>query len=98
MTDNTAAIASGATATPFILVEGEDGSGTATIGTIATGGKYKVKTGGNVTSGAFLTSDGNGAAVATTTDKDIYGAIALEAGTSGDLVTCLVIQGTVSAT
>lgn len=42
--------------------------------------------GGTVTRGAFLKSDADGKGVATTTDQDKYGAIAREAGVSGDLV------------
>jgi len=89
-------IASAATSQPFILLEGADGSSTETVGTIVTGGKTKLKTGGNITQGAFLTSDANGAAVATTTDDQFYGAIALENGASGDIIAVKAIQGTLS--
>lgn len=90
-------IAADATKFPFVLVEGVDGSSTAGIGTIATGGRVKVKCGGAVNPGDKLTSDGDGKAVATTTDTDHYGLIALEIGASNDVIEALVAFGTVSA-
>lgn len=46
----------------------------------------KVICGGTVAIGAWVTSDSNGKAVATTTDGDIVIGKALEAGDSGDII------------
>jgi hypothetical protein len=54
----------------------------------AFGGTAKVKAGGAIGIGAWVTSDGNGKAVATTTDKDVVIGrhIGTAAGADGDLV------------
>ena len=46
----------------------------------------KLELGGTVTIGAYLKASTNGVGVAATTDKDRVGAVALEAGSSGDVV------------
>lgn len=51
----------------------------------AAGGTVKVKLGGTVTKGAYLTATTAGAAIATTTAGDTVAAVALEAGVSGDI-------------
>lgn len=48
--------------------------------------------GGTVLVGASLKSDSNGAGVSTTTTSDIIGAIALQAGVSGDVINVLVLN------
>lgn len=45
-----------------------------------------LEAGGTIAAGDKLKSDSNGKGVATTTDKDWMGAIALQAGASGDLL------------
>lgn len=52
--------------------------------------------GGSVTSGQPLKSDASGFGVAATTDKDRVGAIALEAGASGDLIKVKPVRWDVS--
>jgi hypothetical protein len=56
--------------------------------TYAFGGVAKVKAGGTVGVGAWVTTDGNGKAVATTTDGDVVIGrhIGTAAGASGDLI------------
>ncbi|MEE8151267.1 MAG: hypothetical protein V3T43_06085 [Nitrosomonadaceae bacterium] len=89
-------LAANAAAPVFILMEGVDGSTTAGIGTVAMVGRVPVELGGTVTAGAKLTSDSAGKAVATTTDTDHYGGIALEDGVSGDIITMLIAPGMVA--
>lgn len=48
----------------------------------------------SVNPGDFLMNDGNGGAITATSNK-YYGAIALQAGNSGELITCQVILGKV---
>ncbi len=61
-------------------------------------GQTRVKLGGTVTPGAFLKPNTNsdGTLIATATDREIYCAIALEDGVSGDLCLAKVESGTVS--
>ena len=92
------ALLEAATAFPFVLVEGKDGSGTATEGTIALSGVVTVKTGGGVTAGDKLTATTGGAWITTVTDKDHYGAVALQTGSSGDIIEVSAERVTVSAT
>lgn len=87
-----------AAAMPFPLVDGADGSVTEATCAIAVGGETKLKLGGSVNAGQPLTASTGGVAIATTTNKDMYGAIALENGASGDVINVLVRQGFVSAT
>jgi hypothetical protein len=54
-------------------------------------GTGKVKLGGNVTKGAYLTADSAGEAVATTAQGDIVFGIAHEAGSDGDIIEYLPI-------
>jgi len=91
-------LAGAATAFPFVLVEGADGSVAKATGSIALSGRTVVKCGGTVAPGDKLTSDGSGKWIKTVTDKDHYGAIALEIGASDDEIEVLVAQGLVSAT
>lgn len=93
----TVALLEAATSVPFILVEGADGSTTATDGTIAVSGITTLKIGGNVTAGDKITTTTGGVGITTITDRNNYGAIALESGASGDEIRVLVIQGMISA-
>lgn len=52
---------------------------------VQTRGSSKVIYGGTVDEGDWLTSDSNGKAVATTTDKDVVLGKCLKAGVSGDI-------------
>jgi hypothetical protein len=91
-------LAAGATAPMFVLMEGKDGSVTEDVSSIPLiGSIVRVKTAGNVTAGARLTSNGSGRAIATTTNRDHYAGIALENGSSGDEVLMVVSPGMVSA-
>jgi hypothetical protein len=94
--DLTVNIASGATAFPFVLTEDGDGSSTAISGSIAIGGRVKVKLGGTVVPGDKITSDGTGKGIKTTTDTNHYGLIMLENGVTGDVKEALVSFGMVA--
>ena len=89
-------IAADASAFPFPLMEGGDGSSSKYLGLIAYGGRCKVKLGGTVASGDKLTSNASGVWIATTTDTDHYGAVAAEVGASGDLIEVFVERGMVA--
>lgn len=96
--DEVVAIAANATKVPFVLME--DGLGTSTAPktvSIALSGRVKVVLGGTVAAGDKLTSDANGKAITTVTNKDNYGAIALHAGVAGDIVEVWVEQGMISS-
>lgn len=60
---------------------------------IAVGPVPKVRLGGNVTVGAPLTSNGSGAAIATTTAGHRIVGFAEQAGVSGDVITYLRAPG-----
>ena len=97
--DNNVNLAAGATLFPFVLLDGGVGTASADYdGSIALSGRTKVKLGGTVAPGDKLTSDGNGKWITTVTDKNHYGAIALQIGAANDLIEALVVQGLVSAT
>lgn len=95
--EDTVNLLAAATAIPFILAEGGDGSTTATLGTIVTGGRSKVKLGGTVAAGDKLTATTGGKWIATTTENDNFGAIAEKAGVANDIIAVTVTQGTVGA-
>lgn len=95
--DNNVNLASDATKVPFVLLDGGDGSSADYNGSIAVGGRTKVKLGGTVAPGDRLTSDGNGKWVTTTTDHNVFGAIAMQIGVANDVIEVLVAIGTVSA-
>ncbi len=96
--DNNVDIASGATAFPYVLVEGAAGaSGAKKLGTIVISGRTKLKLGGTVAPGDKLTSDGNGKWIKTVTDKDCYGAVAQQIGVANDVIEATAERGTVSA-
>ena len=88
-------IASTATAIPYVLENGGDGSTNETTGTIVLSGVTKVKIGGAVQEGARLTSNADGEWVATTTANNQYGAIALDTGVDGDVIPASIERGTI---
>lgn len=94
--DKVVNLATGATAFPFVLAEGKNGSSTVDYGTICVGGRVKVKIGGSVSAGDKLTSNGSGLAITTTTDTNHYGLTALEDGSANDIIDALVTLGTVA--
>lgn len=97
--ENNVNLASGATAVPFVLLEGAAGATGAKLGgTIARpGSTVPVKLGGTVAPGDKLTSDGNGKWITTTTNHDHYGCIAMQIGAANDEIEAEVAIGTVSA-
>jgi hypothetical protein len=87
-------IAADATKFPFPIVEGAAGAtGAKKVMTVAIDGCAKVKCGGSVLPGDKLTSDSAGKWVPTTTNGELYGAIALEAGATNDVIHVKVAQG-----
>lgn len=58
-------------------------------------GIAEVVLGGNVTRGAKVTSDANGAAIATTTASNAVAGVALATGVSGDVIPVLLAQGSI---
>lgn len=56
------------------------------------GGTAKVVAGGSISAGDYLTTDGNGKAVATTTDGDQVIGVAVEAGDASDVVEYIVAR------
>lgn len=94
--DNVVNLATDATGVMYILRDDGDGSSSAIEWSIVVSGCYKVKTGGVVTAWAKLTATTGWVAIATTTDTDNYGAIALENGASGDIIECQVVPGMVA--
>ncbi len=98
--DNVVSALADAASVPFILLEGIDGSGLNTVDavdTIAISGVVEVKLGGTVTVGDKLTATTGSLAIATTTNTDNYGAIALESGVVDDKIMVLVTQGMISS-
>lgn len=79
----------------FVLITGADGSSVPTIGTIVTDGLVKVKIGGNVTPGDFLSpkSDGTGKAVTCTADGQAYSLLAMGKGVADDIIVAKVCHG-----
>lgn len=94
--DKVVNLATNAAAIPLVLAEGKNGSSTVDYGTVCVGGRVKVKLGGSVNAGDKLTSNGSGLAIATTTDTDHYGLIALEDGSANDIIDALVAPGMVA--
>lgn len=90
-------IAAAATAFPFVLIDAGDGSSAKYWGSIAIGGRVKVKAGGTIAPGDMLTSDADGKAITTVTNLNYYGLIALEIGAANDVIEALVAFGTVSS-
>lgn len=59
-------------------------------------GTSKVVAGGAVAQGDFVTSDGAGKAIATTTDKNVVIGMALEAAATSDIFEILMVHFTLS--
>ena len=89
-------LATDASAFPFVLTDAGDGSSSKYLGSIAIGGRIKVKAGGTVAPGDKLTSNSASKAVKTTTDTNHYGLIALEIGATDDVIEALVSLGMVA--
>lgn len=80
-------LADGATANIIGVVEAKPKNGEAgEVFLRNAAGTGKVVAGGNITAGAWLTSDGNGKAIATTTDGDEVIGRALMAGVANDVI------------
>lgn len=94
--DDNVDLASAATAVPFPVYEGADGSSAKAAMTIVVAGCAEVKAGGTIAPGDKLTSDGNGKWITTTTDTNNYGAIALKIAAADDLIPVLVVQGMIA--
>lgn len=94
--DNNVDLTEDATVFPFPLNDCGDGSSSKYTGSIVYGGRAKVKLGGSVNAGDKLTATTNGVWIATTTDGDHYGAVAVTGGSSGDLCEVIVERGMVS--
>jgi len=61
------------------------------------GGGAKLTLGGTVTRGKFLKSDSAGKGVQVTAEGDLYGAMAMASGVSGDVIPVEVMNGTAHA-
>lgn len=92
--DEVDGLAADATKNAYILLETYDGSTNNRTGVIATGGQSKVKLGGTVTVNDFIVPDGNGKGIAATADNQIYAAVPLQNGVSGDIIAVQVTRGT----
>lgn len=90
-------LAAAASAFPFVLLEGADGSAAKATGSIVLSGRAVVKAGGTIAPGDKLTSNGSGKWITTTTNTQHYGAIAMEIGATDDEIEVLVVQGIVAA-
>jgi hypothetical protein len=75
-------------ATDLIVGVLQDNCAAGEPATYAFGGTVKVKAGGSIAIGAFVTSDGNGKAVSTTTDGDVVIGryVGTAAAADGDLI------------
>lgn len=67
-----------------VIVNNDGGAGAGAVYQFL--GTAKVKLGGSVSLGAWVTSDSAGKGIATTTDKDVVIGRALETGVDGDLI------------
>lgn len=95
--DNNVNLSEDSTLIPFVLQDCGNGATTEYIGSIAVGGRVKVKLGGTVAPGDKLTPTTGGVWIKTVTDHQNYGVIAMQIGASGDLCEALVAQGMISA-
>ncbi len=86
-------LASGASEFLLILGEGADGSSEAANVSVVVAGETKLKLGGSVSAGDYITANSSGEGIATTTGGDQFGAIALSSGASGDLIPVLKVNG-----
>lgn len=94
--NNRVVAAAGATLPMYVLIDGGVTAGTSTnpvAVTIALDGETKVKLGAGCNAGDYLTSDGAGLAIPTTTGGNKYFGIAQEKRNSGDLVRVSITRG-----
>lgn len=82
-----------ATAGDKILGIAEIAAAIATAIGITHQGQPKLKLGGSVTRGERLKSDGSGYGVPVASNFDEYGAVALNSGVSGDVISVLLEKG-----
>jgi hypothetical protein len=96
-TDGTIIIAAAATDKIVGVLQNKPAVGAAAL--IRMGGTAKVIAGGAINPGAWVTSDGNGAAIATTTDKDVVLGkfLGTAAAASGDIIEVQIHIFTLSA-
>jgi len=96
--DNVVNIASDQTLPPFVLEEGANGATTETVGTIALPGSItKFKLGETVAAGKLLVPTATATWEIADAAGERYGGIALENGTSGDIIMGVVVLGEVEA-
>lgn len=76
-----------------ILMNKPTAAQNATVRLLNAQGTCKVKLGGTVAVGAWLTTDSAGKAISTTTDGDEIVGKALEAGVSGDIIEIVLAHG-----
>ncbi|MGB3684953.1 MAG: hypothetical protein WA991_03910 [Ornithinimicrobium sp.] len=85
--DGKAVLATAATDAIVGVIEKPSKAGeTTSVAMISGAGTYKVKTGANVAKDAYLTTNGSGLAISTTTSGNRVFGRALTAGTSGDVI------------
>ena len=84
------ALLEAATSIPYVITNGVNGSGTASQVTVARAGVAYFKAGGSITKGDRLTPTTAGVWIATVTDTDNVGGVALADAASCDLVAGLV--------
>lgn len=89
-TDGTMILAAAATDKIVGVLQNKPAVGAAAL--VRIGGTTKVIAGGTIAVGAYVTSDGNGKAIATTTDKDVVRGVYLGAASasSGDIIEILL--------
>lgn len=93
---NRVVVATGSTVPMYVLVDGGVTAGTTTAPvavTIVEAGETKVKLAAGCNPGDYLTSDGAGLAIPTTTGGAKYFGIAQEKRNSGDLVRVSITRG-----
>lgn len=97
-TENVAVLASAATDKLIgVLVNKPKSGETMDVYARNASGTGKVIAGGDVTIGSYITSDGNGKAIVTTTAGNAILGVALEAAASGDIFKYLPMTGNVPA-
>ena len=82
---------------PYIETLGRAALVNESIGVFDDGTECKLELGGTVTTFDRLKSDADGKGVATTTNLDEFGAIAMESGVSGDQIMVKIQRGQISA-
>lgn len=80
-----------------VLQNKPNGSSDQAISNVRIGGATLIKAGGAITTGAYLKSDGNGAAVVTAGAGEDFNAVALTSADSGDHFLAILCHGQVHA-